>query len=135
MREIKGHSGLLALHLQAEDLASEGSHFFCRESDFIQLASHRYGAGKAFTAHQHHPSPRVAERTQEVLILLSGSLKADIYDHDRSLAESFTIKQGEVIVLLDGGHGFTALSEGACFLELKNGPYPGAEKDRFRLFQ
>ena len=135
MREIKGNSSLLALHLRSEDLVGEGSQFFCRESDFIQLASHRYGSGKAFAAHQHHVAPRNADKTQEVLVVLSGAMQADIYDHDSSLAESFILGKGDIIVLLDGGHGFTALEEGTHFLELKNGPYPGAEKDRFRLFQ
>jgi len=39
----------------------------------------------------------------------------------------------ETLILLKGGHGYEILEDGTRVLEVKNGPYPGAEVDRRRL--
>lgn len=134
IREIRSGDTLLAIQISSEALCAEGSHFFSNDLDFIQLASHHYEKGKSFLPHQHHNLPRISERTQEVLLVLNGALKADIFDHDHNLVDSFLLEKGDVVVLLDGGHGFTVLTNNTRFIEIKNGPYLGAEKDRFRLF-
>lgn len=135
MREISSQGKLLAVHLPGMESLPEGSRFYCGDHDFIQLASHQYSPGKFFQPHQHHVEPRVAEKTQEVLIVTNGAMQADIYNYNKELVESFTLHAGDVLVLLDGGHGFQILKENTRFLEIKNGPYPGPEKDRFRLFE
>ena len=41
--------------------------------------------------------------------------------------------EGDILILLTGGHGYEILTEGTQVLEVKNGPYVGAEADRRRL--
>jgi len=136
MPKIRSEKGeLLAIHLPAQTPVQEGSQFFSADEDFIQLARHKYPTGKEFAAHQHHPVERQATLTQEVLILQEGSMQAVIFDLEKNEVASFRMEKGDVIMLLQGGHGFTVLSEDTQFIEVKNGPYLGAEVDRFRLFQ
>lgn len=136
MPEIRSEKGeLLAVHLPVQTPVKDGSQFFSADENFIQLARHKYSAGKEFAAHQHHQVKRQATLTQEVLILQEGSMQAVIFDMDKNQVASFTMEKGDVIMLLQGGHGFTVLSENTQFIEVKNGPYLGAEVDRFRLFQ
>lgn len=137
MPEIRSEKGeLLAVHLPAQAASvQQGSQFYSADEDFIQLATHRYSAGKEFAAHQHYPVERQATLTQEVLILQEGALQAAIFDLKKKMVASFTLEKGDVIILLKGGHGFTVLADNTQFIEVKNGPYLGAAVDRFRLFQ
>lgn len=135
MREIRSDAELLAIYIPSGSAFSKGSRFFCRDEDFIQLASHGYEKGKVVLPHQHKKEPRLAEKTQEILVIVNGALKADLYDDKHQIVDSLILNKGDIIVLLAGGHGFTALTDDTRFLEMKNGPYPGAEKDRFRLFE
>jgi hypothetical protein len=43
------------------------------------------------------------------------------------------LERGDTIILLNGGHGYEILSDNTKVLEVKNGPYVGADKDRERL--
>jgi hypothetical protein len=71
--------------------------------------------------------------TQEVLYVRRGSLRADIYDSRKNKLAEWTVKEGDIVVLLGGGHGYQILTDGTEVLEIKNGPYPGPEADRKRL--
>ena len=135
MQEIRGKTDLLAIYIPSRETISKGSRFFCSDDDFIQFATHGYEKGKVVLPHQHRKEPRPVDKTQEVLVIVSGSLRADIYDYDQQVRDSVILNKGDIIVLLAGGHGFTMLSDDTHFLEIKNGPYLGAERDRFRLFE
>ena len=47
--------------------------------------------------------------------------------------ETLIVKQGELLILLESGHGYSILEEDTTVLEVKNGPYLGAEIDRRRI--
>jgi hypothetical protein len=68
-----------------------------------------------------------------VLFVRRGSLRADIYDSGKNKVAEWIVKQGDIVVLLGGGHGYQILTDGTQVLEIKNGPYLGAETDRTRL--
>jgi hypothetical protein len=66
-----------------------------------------------------------------VLILLSGRCQIDIYDDQRQLVHTSELRQGDVMLMVGGGHGFRML-EDTVFLEVKQGPYLGVdEKEPF----
>ena len=64
---------------------------------------------------------------------MKGAILAEIYDLEENKIESLTVNQGEMLVLLESGHGYTILEEDTTVLEVKNGPYLGAEVDRRRI--
>jgi hypothetical protein len=56
---------------------------------------------------------------------------ADIYSDERELIASRELCEGDVILLVAGGHGFRMLQD-TVLLEIKQGPYTGIEeKERF----
>jgi hypothetical protein len=71
--------------------------------------------------------------TQEVLYVRKGRIQAHVYDtSERKVAEIVCI-EGDVLILLRGGHGYDILQDGTQVLEVKNGPYLGADQDRRRF--
>ncbi len=133
MREIIRNKVILARHIKKEDL-KPGLNFFSHDEEFIQVGIWgHYEKGKELAAHVHKKFDRKADRTYEVLFVLSGSLKATIYDFENNVIEKIEVQQGEILVLLECGHGYEITSDDTTVLEIKNGPYSGAEKDRYRI--
>ena len=93
-----------------------------------QVAVMNRSARDTIAAHEHLPVPRSLRGTQEVLIILSGLIRADIYGLDRAWVQTRELGPGAIITLVSGGHGFTVLDD-CQFIEVKQGPYvPGKDK-------
>jgi hypothetical protein len=133
IREIKEGSQVIARWIPADDAWGEGLKFFSSDRDFVQVGTWGYSGGKELLAHAHNPVSREVQWTQEVLFVRRGSLRADIYDSGKNKVAEWIVKQGDIVVLLGGGHGYQILTDGTQVLEIKNGPYLGAETDRTRL--
>lgn len=90
-----------------------------------------YPAGGEIQRHVHRPLERHLVGTSEVLIVRRGRCEIDIYNNGRELVATRELRQGDVMLMVDGGHGFRML-EATVFLEVKQGPYTGLdEKERF----
>ncbi len=127
------HEGLvLARHLAA-DAWPEALAFHSADADFLQVGTWSYKAGRQLAAHRHNPVPREVGHTQELVFVRRGRLAATIYALDDTPVERIELRAGDVLVLLHGGHGYEILEDDTQVLEVKNGPYVGAETDRTRL--
>ncbi|MFA5848440.1 MAG: hypothetical protein WC833_01030 [Bacteroidales bacterium] len=131
-REIKYDNLVLARHIPAEAW-SDGLGFYSLDEEFVQVGSWQYNKGKELLKHIHNQVERSVDRTQEVLYIMKGSIKAKIYTLDEVFVEELTVKQGDTLILLNSGHGYEILEDGTQVLEIKNGPYLGAERDRRRF--
>jgi len=130
IEEIHNGRALLALIL-SHSFREPGIHFFTPGDLSQQLAYMRHPAGKVIEPHLHNPVRREIHYTQEVLILKTGRLRVDFYDHDRNYLQSRVLVAGDVILLIEGGHGFEVLEE-VEMIEVKQGPYVGDDdKTRF----
>jgi hypothetical protein len=90
-----------------------------------------YPAGGEIARHVHLPLERHLVGTSEVLVLRAGRCLIDIYGDDRQLVATRELRQGDIMLMVGGGHGFRML-EDTVFLEVKQGPYTGLdEKERF----
>lgn len=90
-----------------------------------------YPAGGEIARHVHRPLERHLVGTSEVLVLRSGRCLIDIYGDDRALVATRELGEGDIMLMVGGGHGFRML-EDTVFLEVKQGPYTGLdEKERF----
>jgi len=90
-----------------------------------------YPAGGEVPRHVHRPLQRQLVGTSEVLLVRQGHCVADIYNDERELIASRELCEGDVILLVAGGHGFRMLTD-TVLLEVKQGPYTGIdEKERF----
>jgi hypothetical protein len=90
-----------------------------------------YPSGHEIPRHSHRPIKRELSVTAEVLVVLRGRCSLDVYDDGRALAATRELGQGDIMVMVGGGHGFRMI-EDTVLLEVKQGPYTGlAEKERF----
>lgn len=133
MIEIKEGELVLARHMKSEEIWKEGLSFFSQDQDFIQVGSWGYDKDKYLLPHIHNEVTREVFWTQEVIFVKKGKIKAHIFGTDEKKITDIEVTEGDVIILLRGGHGYTILENGTQVLEIKNGPYVGADKDRRRF--
>ena len=86
-----------------------------------------YPAGGEIQRHVHRPLSRHLIGTSEVLIVRRGRCEIDIYNDDRELVATRELREGDVMLMVGGGHGFHML-EDTVFLEVKQGPYTGQDE-------
>jgi len=60
--------------------------------------------------------------TTEVIVLLKGILRVDFYNEKKKYLFSKKIYAGDLIMLVNGGHGFKVLKD-VEMIEVKQGPY------------
>jgi hypothetical protein len=98
-------------------------------SQILQVSAIRLSQAKTIRPHKHKDTARNTIGTQESWIVISGLLKANIYDIDESLLDTVSLGPGMCMTLYNGGHNFEVISNDAVIYEIKNGPYYGAEFD------
>ena len=90
-----------------------------------------YPAGGEVKRHLHRNLERHLVGTSEVLLLRRGRCEIDIYNDERELVATRELREGDITLMVGGGHGFR-MQEDTVFLEIKQGPYTGMdEKERF----
>ena len=131
--EILDGATILARYIPKKDIEKSGLNFYSNDQEFIQFGVWGYNKGKVLPAHSHNLIEKSSCRTQEVLIVQRGKIKAFIYNLKEIQVTEVLISQGEAIILLNGAHGYEILEDNTQVLEFKNGPYVGAELDRKRI--
>jgi hypothetical protein len=90
-----------------------------------------YPAGGEVQPHLHRSVERNIKGTSEVLLVKKGRCEVDIYNNVKETIARRELREGDILLLVDGGHGFRML-EDTVFVEIKQGPYTGLdEKERF----
>lgn len=130
--KIMDGNTILATLIRGEDWGA-GLNFVSSENDYVQVGIWGYEKGKKLLPHNHMIVPRTAQRTQEVIFVREGRVRADIFTEQDRFLKSIELCKGDTLVLLGGGHGYEVLEDNTKVLEVKNGPYVGAEKDRRRI--
>jgi mannose-6-phosphate isomerase-like protein (cupin superfamily) len=130
IQKITHNNQLLAL-IVFHKFNEEGIHFFTEDDLSQQLAFMKHPKGKTIQPHVHNPVKREVHYTQEVLFIKKGKLQVDFYSDKQEYLESRILVAGDVILLIQGGHGFKVLEDLEMF-EVKQGPYTGeSDKTRF----
>ena len=124
-------AGCLLALIVSHCYTKPGISFFTPDDLSQQLAYMRHPAGKIIEPHFHNPVTRQVQFTQETLLIKKGRLRVDFYDNQQTYLESRVLEAGDVILLVQGGHGFEVLEE-LEMIEVKQGPYAGdQDKTRF----
>ena len=123
VKYISDKEALLAIIIY-DTLNEEGVHFLTDHHLSQQLAYMKHPSGKVIKPHFHNPVPRNVQFTQEVLFIKKGKLRVDFYSSNQEYIESYILKEGNVILLIGGGHGFEVIEDIEMF-EVKQGPYAG----------
>jgi|TARA_B100001741_G_C16540211_1_gene593959 cupin fold WbuC family metalloprotein len=130
MKILDQEENLLAYIIRFEDI-KEGKNFITSNDAEFQLASFNLSDDTVIERHYHPKQERKIKYTNEVLIVLDGELKVDIYDNEKNHIQTVNLKSLDTIALIDGGHGISFNSQ-TKFIEVKQGPYnEKTDKKRF----
>lgn len=129
MKEFICNGTVLARLIEPRDW-KEGLGFHSNDAEFIQVGTWFYNKGKQIQNHVHNKFPRTADLTCEAIYMVSGKMKVNLYTMNKTFIESFEAKQGDIVILLETGHGFEILEDGTKVLEIKNGPFMGVDVDK-----
>lgn len=125
---INAEGSLLAIVVR-KNFTPDSTQFVTQSVAVQQVGLIVYPAGEEIAAHYHPPAQRMIHGTPETLIIRSGLVDADIYDPDGQLIRTVRLEEGDVLILVAGGHGFR-MSADSVILEVKQGPYLGADDKR-----
>lgn len=103
-------------------LKSNSIKFFTPNNFSQQLGYMHRPRGYKISPHKHKQNIRKVFYTQEVLILKKGIVKVNFYHQSKKFYKSKILKQGDLILLAFGGHGFEMLKSSELY-EVKQGPY------------
>ena len=125
------HNGQMLAMIIKDSYSKPGISFFTPDDLSQQLAYMKHPSGTKIEPHVHNPVRREVHYTQEVLIITRGILRVDFYDDNKTYLKSHILEKGDVILLIEGGHGFEVIEE-VEMVEVKQGPYAGDDdKTRF----
>ncbi|AXE30464.1 hypothetical protein DK842_11490 [Chromobacterium phragmitis] len=130
IEEIRDGDTVMALILR-RDYKVDGIQFLTPDSYSQQLGYMNRPQGYVIKPHVHNPVSREVQYTNEVLFIKSGRVRVDFYGNDQQYRESRVLENGDIILLIVGGHGFQML-EASEIVEVKQGPYVG-EHDKIRF--
>jgi NADPH-dependent ferric siderophore reductase len=130
IERIEFEGSELAIILRS-GMAEHGIRFFTPPEYSQQLGCMRHAAGHVIEPHVHNPVQRAVHFTQEALFLRRGRVRVDFYSRSGAYLESRELCAGDVILLIQGGHGFEVLEE-VEMVEVKQGPYVG-DSDKTRI--
>ena len=123
---------VLAIIIRSADW-EEGLSFVSSNEDYQQIGIWGYNKGQKLAPHIHSIAPRQVLRTQEIVFVREGRIRADIYTEKKMYLKSVELGKGDTIILLNGGHGYEILEDNTKILEAKTGPYVGPDRDRERI--
>jgi mannose-6-phosphate isomerase-like protein (cupin superfamily) len=129
--EIIEHGGLRYAIIVRDARPDGRVKFFTPDDAPLQIGAFNMKGGEEIQPHIHKTVERKLQFTTEVLIIQQGRLQVDFYDPQKNPIDKCELAAGDVILLLEGAHGFR-ISEDLKMLEIKQGPYAGEmDKERF----
>ena len=96
--------------------------FYTDPNLLLQVGQIAINPERSIQRHRHNLIERRTFGTNEVLIILQGSLDMELYGSHESVREKRTLLEGQVVILCAGGHAFKS-NENCLVLEIKNGPF------------
>jgi len=128
MEEIKDNNGnLLAIIFKEE--YRDGVNFITKSDSYLQVGLMQHKKGHIVKPHKHRNVDLKVRRIQEVLFIREGKLQAVFYDKNKSKLCEKILTPGDIVILIDGGHGFEVI-EDCKIVEVKQGPYISKEHDK-----
>lgn len=128
--ESIGRDGRVFAYVVRGSSDPERTTFLTPDEAIQQVGFVVHGAGAEVKRHYHKPVERTIVGTPEVLVVRSGRCAMDVYDDDRELVGTRELAAGDVMIMCGGGHGFRML-EDTVLLEIKQGPYFGADEKAY----
>ncbi|HXP89751.1 MAG TPA: hypothetical protein VN931_02365 [Fibrobacteria bacterium] len=113
------------------EFVPEQTTFLSPDSYYQQAGFVVYPKDGVVARHVHLPLQRHLVGTPETLFIRKGSAEVELYAIDKSFLGTWLLAEGDIILLVGGGHRLTC-KEDTVFFEIKQGPYTGLkEKEIF----
>ena len=122
---------ILAIIMRSTYRKKKGVNFFTKKNLIQQVAYMNHAKNHLIQPHTHKKIVRKISGTSEVLIILNGKMRVDFYSQKKNFVKSKVINKNDIIILLNGGHGFKMIKN-CKFIEIKQGPY-SLSKDKKRF--
>lgn len=113
-----------------KDSSLKGVNFFTPQDFSQQLGLLVHEKGKKIKAHRHRLIKREITLTQEVLVVLEGKVKIDLYNENLKKIKTVVTTDGDTILLANGAHSIEIL-EDSRIIEIKQGPYAGEDDKEY----
>ena len=111
-----------ALIVRKKFRKKKGVNFFTSKEATQQFGYMKHKKDHLIMPHQHNKRLTKILITTEVIVLLKGILRVDFYNEKKKYLFSKKIYDGDLIMLINGGHGFKVLKD-VEMIEVKQGPY------------
>ena len=131
IEHIRDEDRTLAIILRAE-YEPDAIEFLTTNDQSLQLGVMRRPRGHVIAPHIHRPVTRTVQYTCEALFIARGRLEVTFFSERRTVVAKRELRQGDCVMLITGGHGFRVI-EDCKMIEVKQGPYAGADFDKFRF--
>ena len=122
IEKIKHKKNLYALIVRKEYRKKKGINFFTSKEDTQQFGYMKHKKNHVIMPHRHNKRLTKVLTTTEVILLFKGMLRVDFYNEKKFYLFSKKLYAGDIIMLVNGGHGFKVLKD-VEMLEVKQGPY------------
>ncbi len=131
IENIKHKKKLYALIVRKKFRIKSGVNFFTSQDATQQFGYMKHKKNHLIMPHKHNKRLTKILITTEVIILFKGILRVDFYGKKNEYLFSKKVYAGDIIMLVNGGHGFKVLKN-VEMLEVKQGPYSlAADKVKF----
>ncbi|MEA2450936.1 MAG: hypothetical protein QOG63_2868 [Thermoleophilaceae bacterium] len=128
--ETIGRDGRTYCYVIRQRAAPDRTTFVTPDDAIQQVGFVVHPQGAEVRRHYHLPLERSIVGTPEVLIVREGRCRLDVYDDEFELVGSLELEEGDIMVMVGGGHGFEML-EDTVLVEVKQGPYMGAGEKKY----
>ncbi len=122
IEKISHKNKLFALIVRGRIRNKKGVNFFTPNHTTQQFGYIKHKKNHIIEPHLHNKRLTKILSTTEVILLLKGVLRVDFYDDHKIYLFSKIINAKDIIMLVNGGHGFKVLKN-VEMIEVKQGPY------------
>lgn len=129
IEKIMDEGEILAVIVR-KDSSLQGVNFFTPQDFSQQLGLLVHEKGKKIKAHRHKRIKREISLTQEVLVILEGKVKIELYNDKLQKIKTVILTDRDTILLASGAHSIEIL-EFSRMIEIKQGPYAGVDDKEF----
>ena len=128
-----GHNGrTLAIVFKKKDdtMIKEGLNFLTEPENSLQVGVIAHPQGHIVAPHVHTKTEKRIYDRQEMLYVESGKMRVDFLTENGEKADEEILEQGDLVLLIDGGHGMEMLEENTRIIYVKQGPSLSKDADK-----
>ena len=125
IEEVTWNGQILCYIIATKEFNPEKTTFLTPPECNVQVGYIVYPAGHQIPPHAHRAIEHVVD-SSEVLLVRRGRCEVDIYNGEKQLVATRELQEGNLLIMVTGGHGFRML-EYTVLLEVKPGPYKGSD--------